>query len=160
MAFALSADRERELEDVLSRYPNKMAACIPVLHLCQEANQNWVSDEVISFVAARLDLSPAHVKGVVTFYTLFNQKPVGKHQVWVCQTLSCALRGSDKILAHCEKRLGCHVGETSKDGKVTLRTAECLAACGTAPVMQVDKKYYENLSLNEVDRILDQLVKG
>jgi len=160
MAFALSADRERELEDVLSRYPNKMAACIPVLHLCQEANQNWVSDEVITFVAARLDLSPAHVKGVVTFYTLFNQKPVGKHQVWVCQTLSCALRGSDKILAHCEKRLGCHVGETSKDGKVTLRTAECLAACGTAPVMQVDKKYYENLSLNEVDRILDQLVKG
>jgi len=160
MAFALSADRERELEDVLSRYPNKMAACIPVLHLCQEANQNWVSDEVISFVAARLDLSPAHVKGVVTFYTLFNQKPVGKHQVWVCQTLSCALRGSDKILAHCEKRLGCHVGETSKDGKVTLRTAECLAACGTAPVMQVDKKYYENLSLKEVDRILDQLVKG
>lgn len=160
MAFALSAERERELGEILARYPNKMAACIPVLHLCQEANQNWVSDEVIAYVAGKLELSAAHVKGVVTFYTLFNQKPVGKHQVWVCQTLSCALRGSGEVLAHCEKRLGCHVGETSKDGKVTLRTAECLASCGTAPMMQVDRTYYENLTLPEVDRILDGLVKG
>ncbi|HEY8943082.1 MAG TPA: NAD(P)H-dependent oxidoreductase subunit E [Polyangiaceae bacterium] len=159
MAFALSAERERELNEIVARYPNKLAACIPVLHLCQEANQNWVSEEVIAYVAAKLDVSPAHVKGVVTFYTLFNQHPVGKHQVWVCQTLSCALRGSESILRHCEKRLGCHVGETSKDGKVTLRTAECLAACGTAPVMQVDKTYYENLTIAEVDRILDRLVK-
>lgn len=160
MAFALSAERERELDEILARYPNKMAACIPVLHLCQEANQNWVSDEVIAYVAGKLDLSTAHVKGVVTFYTLFNQKPVGKHQVWVCQTLSCALRGAGEVLAHCEKRLGCHVGETSKDGMVTLRTAECLASCGTAPMMQVDQKYYENLTLPEVDRILDGLSKG
>jgi NADH-quinone oxidoreductase subunit E len=160
MAFALSAERERELDEIVARYPNKMAACIPVLHLCQEQNQNWVNDDVITYVAHRLDLSPAHVKGVVTFYTLFNQKPVGKHQLWVCQTLSCALRGADQILAHCEKRLGCHVGETSKDGKVTLRTAECLASCGTAPMMQVDKTYYENLSIKEVDRILDGLLKG
>ncbi len=160
MPFALSAERERELSDILARYPNKMAACIPVLHLCQEANQNWVSDDVIQYVAKKLDLSTAHVKGVVTFYTLFNQKPVGRHQVWVCQTLSCALRGSDQILRHCEKRLGCHVGETTKDGKVTLRTAECLASCGSAPMMQVDKTYYENLTIPEVDKILDRLVKG
>jgi len=160
MAFALSAEREREIDQIVARYPNKMAACIPVLHLCQEANQNWVSDEVIAYVARKLDLSPAHVKGVVTFYTLFNQKPVGKHQVWVCRTLSCALRGSEQILQHCEKRLGCHAGETSKDGKVTLRTAECLAACGTAPVMQVDKKYYENLTTAEVDRVLDDLLRS
>jgi NADH-quinone oxidoreductase subunit E len=160
MAFALSAERERELGEILARYPNKMAACIPVLHLCQEANQNWVSDDVIAYVAGKLELSAAHVKGVVTFYTLFNQKPVGKHQVWVCQTLSCALRGADAVLSHCEKRLGCHVGETSKDGKVTLRSAECLASCGTAPMMQVDQNYYENLTLPEVDRILDGLVKG
>ena len=119
-----------------------------------------MSDEVIAYVAGKLELSAAHVKGVVTFYTLFNQKPVGKHQVWVCQTLSCALRGAGEVLAHCEKRLGCHVGETSKDGKVTLRTAECLASCGSAPMMQVDKNYYENLTLPEVDRILDGLVKG
>jgi len=159
MAFALNAEQNQRLEQILSRYPNKMAACIPVLHLCQDANASWVSDEVIEFVAKKLELPTAHVKGVVTFYTLFNQQPVGKHQVWVCRTLSCALRGSDKILSHCEKRLGCHVGETSKDGKVTLRTAECLAACGSAPMMQVDKTYYENLTIEQVDRILDTLVR-
>jgi len=160
MGFSLSAERERELEDIVARYPNKMAACIPVLHLCQAQNQNWVSEDVIEFVSKKLDLSAAHVKGVVTFYTLFNQRPVGKHQVWVCRTLSCALRGSERILEHCEKRLGCHVGETTKDGKVTLRTAECLASCGTAPMMQVDKQYYENLTIEEVDRILDRLTKS
>ena len=157
MAFALNAEQERQLEDILSRYPNKMAACIPTLHLCQEANENWVSEDVIAFVAKRLELSTAHVKGVVTFYTLFNQRPVGAHQVWICRTLSCALRGSDSLLRHCEKRLGVHPGETTKDGKVTLRTAECLASCGTAPMMQVDKDYYENLTIAEVDRILDKL---
>ena len=158
MAFALSAERERELTQILARYPNKMAACIPVLHLCQAANGNWVSDEVIEFVAQRLELSAAHVKGVVTFYTLFNQRPPGKHQVWVCRTLSCALRGSEAILQQCEKKLGIHVGETTKDGKVTLRTAECLASCGTAPMMQVNKDYHENLTPEEVDRILERLV--
>jgi len=159
MAFSLSSEQNRQLESILGKYPNKMAACIPVLHLCQDANQGWVSDEVIEFVAQKLDLPSAHVKGVVTFYTLFNQHPVGKHQVWVCRTLSCAMRGSDQILAHCEKRLGCHVGETSKDGKVTLRTAECLASCGTAPMMQVDKSYHENLTIEQVDRILDGLLR-
>jgi NADH-quinone oxidoreductase subunit E len=159
MVFSLSAEQNLKLEQILRRYPNKMAACIPVLHLCQDANQNWVSEDVIEFVAQKLDLPTSHVKGVVTFYTLFNQQPVGKHQVWVCRTLSCALRGSDKILEHCEKRLGCHAGGTSKDGKVTLRTAECLASCGTAPMMQVDKAYYENLTIEQVDKILDGLVR-
>jgi NADH-quinone oxidoreductase subunit E len=159
MAFALNAEQQRQLQEIIARYPNKMAACIPVLHLCQEANENWVSEDVILFVSQTLDLSPAHVKGVVTFYTLFNQQKPGKHQVWVCRTLSCALRGSDAILHHCEKRLGVHVGGTSKDGKVTLRTAECLASCGTAPMMQVDKKYYENLTVEQVDKILDELTR-
>ena len=159
MAFSLNADDTRRLDQIVGKYPNKMAACIPVLHLCQEANKNWISVEVIEFVAKKLDLSAAHVKGVVTFYTLFNQEPPGKHQLWVCRTLSCAMRGSDAILAHCEKRLGCHVGQTSKDGKVTLRTAECLASCGTAPMMQVDKTYHENLTVEKVDKILDGLLR-
>lgn len=154
MAFVLSEAHERELAEILSRYPNKMAACIPALHLCQNANDNWVSPEVIQFVAERLELPAAHVKGVVTFYTLFNQHKPGKHQVWVCRTLSCALRGSEELLAHCERRLGIHVGETTADGKFTLRTAECLASCGTAPMMQVDKTYYENLTPQKVDEIL------
>ena len=156
MPFALTDDRERELSQILTRYPTKMGACIPALHLCQDQN-GWISDEVIAWVSHRLDLPPAHVKGVVTFYTLFNQKPVGKHQVWVCRTLPCALRGAGTVLEHCEKKLGIHAGETTKDGKVTLRTAECLASCGTAPMIQVDKTYYENLTLAQVDEILERL---
>ncbi len=158
MAFSLSAEQERELGRILSRYPNKMAATIPVLHLCQAANENWVSDEVIQFVADKLEVGSAHVKGVVTFYTLFNQSKPGKHQVWVCRTLSCALRGAEGILHQCEKRLKIHAGETTADGKVTLRTAECLASCGSAPMMQVDKTYHENLTAERVDEILDRLI--
>jgi len=154
--FQLTPERTRTLEGILTRYPNLQAACIPVMHLCQEQN-GWVSPEVIAFVADRLGLSTAHVEGVSTFYTLFNKKPVGEHQVWVCQTLSCALRGADEVLHHCEKRLGIHVGETTKDGKITLRTAECLAACGQAPMMQVDKDFHEHLTLVQVDKILDRL---
>jgi NADH-quinone oxidoreductase subunit E len=157
MAFALSQEREQEFAAILARYPNKMAACIPALHLCQDANDNWVSPEAIQFVASRLELSPAHVQGVVSFYSLFNEAPPGKHQVWVCHTLSCALRGGESVLKHCEERLGIHVGETTPDGKVTLRTAECLAACGQAPMMQVDKDFHENLTMDEVDKILDRL---
>ncbi len=157
MAFVLSEEQEREFADILARYPNKMAACIPVLHLCQRANANWLSAEAIQFVATRLELSTAHVKGVVTFYSLFNEHPPGKHQIWVCRTLSCALRGSDQILEHCQKRLGIGVGQTTPDGQFTLRTAECLASCGTAPMMQVDQTYYETLTPQKVDQILDHL---
>lgn len=158
MTFALSPEREAKLKTILARYPNKMAACIPVLHLAQDQN-GWVSDEVTAWVATTLGLSAAHVYGVASFYTLFNREPVGRHQVWVCRTLSCALRGADAILAHCEKELGIHVGETSADGAVTLRTAECLASCGTGPMMQVDREYHEDLSKGDVDVILDRLRK-
>lgn len=154
--FALKPEREKELEQIVARYPIRQAAVIPVLHLCQE-QEGWISDEVIQWVAERLNVPAAHVKGVVTFYTLFNQHPVGKHQVWVCRTLPCALRGADSILQHCERRLGISQGETTKDGKVTLRTAECLASCGTAPMIQVDRTYHENLTIADVDRILDKL---
>ena len=159
MSFALSADHEQKLADLLTRYPNKMAACIPLLHLCQEQN-GWITPEIVDYVAARLEVGVAHVQGVVTFYTLFNKKPVGKHQVWVCRTLPCALRGAGSILKHCEQRLGIHAGETTSDGAITLRTAECLASCGTAPMMQVDKAYHENLTPESVDAILDQLRKA
>jgi NADH-quinone oxidoreductase subunit E len=159
MAFVLSPEREQKLVDLLTRYPTRMAATIPLLHLCQEQN-GWISEEVVQFVAHRLDVSPAHVEGVVTFYSLFNQKPAGKHHVWVCRTLPCALRGGESILHHCEKKLGIHAGETTKDGSVTLHTAECLASCGTAPMMQVDKEYFENLTTEKVDEILGKLQSG
>lgn len=156
MPFEPTPETAKLIEDILGRYPNKMAACIPVLHACQDQN-GWCSEELVDWVARKLDLSTAHVKGVVTFYTLFNQHPVGKHQVWVCRTLPCALRGGEDLLAHCEKRLGIHQGETTADGQITLRSAECLASCGTAPMMQVDKTYHENLTPERVDQILEGL---
>ncbi len=158
MPFVLTPERDKELDEILTRYPTRMAACIPALHLCQD-QAGWISEEAILWVANRLDLPPAHVKGVVTFYTLFNQKPVGKHQLWVCRTLPCALRGAGDVLHHCEKRLGIKPGETTADGQITLRTAECLASCGTAPMIQVDKTYHENLTLPALDAILDRLQK-
>jgi NADH-quinone oxidoreductase subunit E len=158
MPFALSAEREREMQDIFSRYPTKLAACIPLLHLCQEQH-GWICPDIIDFVADRCAVPAAHVQGVVTFYSLFNQAPVGRHQVWVCRTLSCALRGAGEILARCEKRLGVHAGETTADGAVTLRTAECLAACGQGPAMQIDKTYHEHLTPETVDQVLDRLVR-
>jgi NADH-quinone oxidoreductase subunit E len=156
MSFELSPERATELTEILARYPNKMAACIPVLHLAQEQN-GWVSPEVIAWTADRLELSSAHVLGVATFYSLFHTHPVGKHHVWVCRTLSCALNGSERILAHCEERLGIRAGETTADGQVTLHTAECLASCGTAPMMQVDRDYHESLTIEKIDVILERL---
>ena len=154
--FALTPEREKRLEEILARYPSVQPALIPVLHLCQEQH-GWISEDVILWVSQRLKLPAAHIQGVVTFYTLFNKHPVGRHQVWVCRTLSCALAGSEHILAHCEKKLGVHAGGTTKDGRITLRTAECLASCGTGPMMQVDRDYHENLTPAKVDAILDGL---
>jgi NADH-quinone oxidoreductase subunit E len=158
MPFTLSPERERKLQEILERYPTKMATTLPLLHLCQEQS-GYIGDDVIEFVSKRLDLSPAHVKGVVTFYTLYNQHPVGKHQVWICRTLPCALRGAYDVIEHCEKRLGIKCGETTRDGKVTLRTAECLASCGTAPMMQVNHEYHEDLTRQRVDQILTKLLE-
>jgi len=120
MSFALTPEREQQLQEILERYPNREAACIPVLHLCQE-QAGSVTDEVVGWVAAKLGLAPAQVFGVATFYSLLSVEPVGKHQVWVCRTLSCALRGSDRVIQQCEKRLGIRCGETTPDGRVTLR---------------------------------------
>ena len=159
MPFALTPDRERELSEILTRYPTKMAATIPALHLMQD-QEGYISEEMMIWLAHKLDVSPAHVRGVVTFYTLFNREPVGKHQVWVCRTLPCALRGAGDVVKQCEKKLGIHVGETTKDGKVTLRTAECLASCGTAPMIQLDKAYHENLTVAAIDEILAQIQRS
>ena len=157
MAFCLSSEQSAEFDQIIARYPTKQAACIPVLHLCQKANGNWISEEVIQFVAEQLSLSTAHVSGIVSFYTLLNKKPPGKHQIWVCRTLSCALRGSEALLKHCENRLGITSGQTTPDGNVTLRTAECLASCGTAPMLQLDDEFHENLTVERLDRLLEGL---
>jgi NADH-quinone oxidoreductase subunit E len=160
MAFSLPKEKEKVVDELLTRYPTKMAACIPVLHLCQE-EIGWVSPEIIEYVAKRLSLSTSQVKGVVTFYTMYHQHEVAKNVIWVCRTLSCELRGAKIIQEHLEKRLGCRVGETSRDGKVTLLKAECLASCGTGPMIQLNtargSEFREDLTIEETDRILDEL---
>ncbi len=154
MAFALTPEREREVDDILTRYPERRAALLPVLWICQRQH-GWISPDVIDYVAQRLDVSTAIVKGIVTFYTMFFDHPVGDNIVWVCRTLSCDLRGGKAIQEHLEKRLGCTAGHTSSDGKFTLLKAECLAACGQAPMVQINDHYYEDLDVDRLDQILD-----
>ena len=156
MAFSLSADKEQVVDALIQRYPTRMAACIPVLHLCQEES-GWVSPDIIDYVAGRLDMTTSQVKGVVTFYTMYHQDRVAENVVWVCRTLSCDLRGGKTIQEHLERRLGCGVGETSRDGKVTLLKAECLASCGTAPMVQLNDEFHEDLTTEKLDAILDEL---
>lgn len=154
MAFSLSADMEKVVDELMARYPTKTAACIPVLHVCQD-RQGWVSPEVIEYVAGRLSMSTSQVKGVATFYTMFHQHEVAENVVWVCRTLSCDLRGGKTLQEHLERRLGCGAGGTSRDGKVTLLKAECLAACGNAPMIQLNDEFHENLDIAKLDAILD-----
>ncbi|MBT8468425.1 MAG: NAD(P)H-dependent oxidoreductase subunit E [Deltaproteobacteria bacterium] len=154
MAFALTPEREQQVDDVLTRYPERRAALLPILWLCQRQN-GWISPDVVEYVAERLDLSTSIVKGVVTFYTMFFDEPVGENVVWVCRTLSCDLRGGKAIQESLESKLGCKAGHTSADGKFTLLKAECLAACGQAPMVQINDHYYENLDLELLDRIIE-----
>ncbi len=156
MAFTLTSDREETVTKLLTRYPEARAACIPLLHLCQQ-QLGWVSPDVIKFVAQRLGMSTAAVQGVVTFYTSFHQEPVAPNVVWVCRTLSCDLRGGKIVQEHLEKKFGCHAGETSRDGKFTLKKAECLAACGQAPMVQINDEFYENLTLVQLDKIIAEV---
>ena len=155
MTFSLSSDREKIVDDLLKRYPTKRAAALPVLHLCQEQH-GWVSQDVVAYVARRLELSTSIVQGIVTFYTMYHQHPIAPNAIWVCRTLSCELRGAKAVQDHLEQKLGCQSGGTSRDGKFTLLKAECLAACGQAPMIQVNDRYYENLTLDAVDRIIDE----
>jgi NADH-quinone oxidoreductase E subunit len=129
---------------------------IPVLYLTQR-EFGYLSPEAIEYVAELMGLSPARVYGVVTFYTMLYRKPVGEHHVQVCRTLPCALKGAEKITELLKARLGIGVGETTGDGRFTLSEVECLASCGTAPMMQVNDDYYEDLTEDKLERILQGL---
>lgn len=156
MAFALTPEREKKVEELLGRYPTKRAALLPILHVCQEQH-GWVDADVIAWAATRLGLETSQVKGVVTFYTMYHQHPVAPNVIWVCRTLSCELMGAKAIQERLEEKLGCHVGETSKDGKFTLLKAECLAACGQAPMLQLNGDFHEWLTVDKVDRLIDEV---
>jgi NADH-quinone oxidoreductase subunit E len=134
-------------------YPDRRGALLPVLYLAQDAF-GYVSLEVEEYVAGLFGLSPAHVHEVVTFYTMFFQKPKGRHVISVCHNLSCHLLGAKSVIQHLQERLGIEVGETTPDGRITLLSVECLCACEQAPMMQVDDRYEGPLDPQRIDQIL------
>jgi NADH-quinone oxidoreductase E subunit len=155
-AVKFSEKSLKQFSEIVARYPQKNAAMLPVLYLAQK-EFGYISPEVMEYVAHIMDVPVARVLGVVTFYTMFNMKPIGRHHIQVCRTLPCALAGSERITAAIKEKLKVGVGETTPDGRFTLSEVECLASCGTAPMMQVNDDYYENLTEKNVGEILDRL---
>lgn len=152
----INPDFRSELAKIAAQYERKQAALLPTLHYLQE-KLGWISLELEAEIARLLETPEIKVREVVSFYHMFHTKAVGKHQIKLCQTLSCHLNGCDSVLSHLEKKLGIKPGETTKDGKFTLETAECLGACEIAPMMQVNAKPYGPLTSKKIDEILDNL---
>jgi NADH-quinone oxidoreductase subunit E len=152
-------DFERQVNELVARYPQPRGAIMPVLLLIQE-RAGHVSLEAESWAAHRLGLTPSFVHGTVSFYTMYRTAECGKFLLQLCTTVSCMLRGCDPLLEHVKKRLGIEVGETTADGLFTLVTVECLGSCGTGPVIQVNDDYYEDLDIPRVDALLDALARG
>ena len=151
-----SEDKLKEVQTIIDRYPEgkQKSALIPLLHLAQEEFGGWLSPETMDYVASILQIEPIEVYEVATFYSMYNLQPVGKHVFEVCHTGPCMLRGSDDIIAYIKKTLGIGVGETTADGMFTLKTVECLGACGYAPMMQLGMHYREHLTPERVDAII------
>ena len=161
MAVEFSEEVEAEFAELLSRYPNNLAAMLPALFIAQR-EFGWVSVEVMDYVAEKLDVHPTKVLQAATFYTMYNKQPAGKCHIQVCTTLTCALEGGYELIDHLEETFGIQVGETTPDGNFTLTEVECLASCGTAPMFQVtysdgESEYFEDLSPERVDEVLKDL---
>jgi NADH-quinone oxidoreductase E subunit len=146
----------KEIDEILGRYPERRSALIPLLYLAQQA-EGYVSEQAMTDIAGLLRLTPPQVYEVVTFYTMLNLKPVGRFHIQVCKSLMCALVGSDTILSWLKTKLGIGPGETTPDKLFTVSAVECLAACGTGPMMQINDDYYERLTEQKVDQILADL---
>lgn len=156
MSAQFSAAAEKEFQDILTRYPRKDAALLPVLWLAQK-EFGFLSAETRAYVAEKLETSVARVESVVSFYTLYRTRDMGKHHLQVCRNLSCALRGADKLMNYCEKELGLKSGETTSDGLLSYEKVECLAACGGAPAIQIDGMYYEDLTPKKLEELIGRL---
>lgn len=147
-----------KVKEIIARYPSgkQKSALLPVLHLAQVEFGGWLDVPVMDYVAGLLQLEPIEVYEVASFYSMFNLKPVGKHLFEVCQTGPCMLNGSDDIIDYIKQKLNIGVGETTADGMFTLKTVECLGACGYAPMMQYGKTYREHLTKEKVDAIIEE----
>lgn len=144
------------IEEITKRYPDRRSAIMPALYIAQE-KYGYLSKEAMEEVAAILDIPPVQVYEVATFYTMYNKEPVGRFHIQVCTNVSCLLLGAENLLELLKEKLGIDKGETTKDGLFTLSTVECLGSCGTAPVMQINETYYENLTEEKVEEILSKL---
>jgi len=154
--YKLKQEIVTKIIELAARFPDKNSALIPALHIIQD-EFGWVPPETVTQLAEILQTHPNKVYGVLTFYTMFNKKPVGKYHIQVCRNLSCSLLGAKNIIEHLSEKLGIEPGESDKNAKFTLSQVECLGSCGTAPVMMINDKYYENLNIEKVDNILGSL---
>jgi NADH-quinone oxidoreductase subunit E len=152
----LNEENQKKVEELRKRYPTSQAIVLPVLWMVQE-QEGYISEDSMKYVAALLHIPFGHILGVVSFYTMLQKNRIGKYHIEVCTNVSCMLRGSGKILEHIEQRLGIPVGETSPDMKWTLSEAECMGSCGTAPMLAIGDEYYENLTLEKIDKLIDNL---
>jgi NADH-quinone oxidoreductase subunit E len=153
-----SEEKLAEVEMIIQRYPQgkQKSALLPVLHLAQEQFGGWLDVSVMDYVATLLKIEPIEVYEVASFYSMYNLKPVGKYMFEVCQTGPCMINGSDNIIDYIKQKLNIGVGETTADGMFTLKTVECLGACGYAPMMQLGKNYREHLTKEKVDAIIEE----
>lgn len=153
-----SDDKLKQVDEMVSHYPEgkQKSALIPLLHFVQKENGGWLSTEAMDYTAELLKITPVEVYEVATFYSMFNLQPVGKTIFEVCQTGPCMLNGSDGIVAYIYEKLGIRPGETTADGLFTLKTAECLGACGYAPMMQIGPSYREKLTKEKVDALIEE----
>jgi NADH-quinone oxidoreductase E subunit len=156
MSLVFSEAAYKEFEELLTHYPNREAAMLPTLHLARREFKT-ITPEVMEYLAGLLEVSPIKALDVVSFYTLFPREEEGEYVIQVCSTLSCSLLGSQHILNYLEEKLGIKCGQTTPDKRFTLKKVECLGSCGTAPVIQINDDYYENLTTEKVDQILSSL---
>ena len=154
--YKFSKVQENEISRILAKYPVKTSALLPLLTLVQRADQ-VISPEAMVAISKKLDVSPAFVQSVMSFYTMYHTEKVGKYMILFCINISCQLNGCDKLLEHTAKKLNIKVGETTSDEKFTLHREECLAACTEAPMMRVNDTYYGNLTEQRIDQIIDSL---
>src|SRR5687768_17270444 len=157
-----SEQKLKEVDQIVARYPagKQKSALLPVLHMAQQEFGGWLDVPVMDYVAGLLKLEPIEVYEVATFYSMYNLKPVGRYMFEVCQTGPCMLNGSDNIIKYIFEKLGIKPGETTTDGMFTLKTVECLGACGYAPMMQLGKNYREHLTKEKVDAIIEECRKS
>ena len=160
--FVWTSDSEAQVKTHIAKYPEgkQQSAVMPALDIAQRQNGGHVTTEIIEYIADYLGMPAMKVLEVATFYTMYNHKPIGKHHVQVCGTTPCWLRGSDKIMSACKNKLGINKGETTADGMFTLSEVECAGACVNAPMVAIDDDYYEDLSPESIEGILDALAEG